>query len=172
MDLSAFHARYTDPRGQPPYDVTLMVTLLIYAYCLGIRSTRKIAAARERNLAFRTIVGDQQPNFRTMSDFRKLHLQAFADLFVEVLRIAGEMGMVKLGNLATDGTKIGADASRHKAMSFGYMNKELERLRAEIQKLLTDANQSDAEDDAAWGGQRGDELPDELKRRQDRVKED
>jgi len=170
IDLSAFHQYYAgELRGQPPFDVTMMVTLLVYAYAVGVRSSRKIAAACERNLAFRAIVGDDPPDFRTISDFRKLHLEAMAKLFVEVLRLAGALGMVKLGNLSTDGTKMGADASRHKAMSYGYMNKELERLRAEIAELLRQAEQLDAEQDAALGSRRGDELPDELQRREQRV---
>ena len=104
----------------------MMVTLLVYAYCVGVCSSRKIAAACERNLAFRAIVGDDRPDFRTISDFRKIHHAAFKPLFLEVLRLAGEMGMVKLGNLSTDGTKMEANASRHKAMSYGYMNKEID----------------------------------------------
>ena len=92
----------------------MMVTLLVFAYSVGIRSSRKIAAACERNLAFRAIVGNDRPDFRTISDFRKIHLAAFRPLFLEVLRLAGGMGMVKLGNLSTDGTKMGANASRHK----------------------------------------------------------
>ena len=136
---------------------------------MGIRSSRKIAAACERNLAFRAIVGNDRPDFRTISDFRKIHLAAFRPLFLEVLRLAGEMGMVKLGNLSTDGTKMGANASRHKAMSYGYMNKEIERLKAEIEQLLKEAEQLDAEQDAALGSRRGDELPAELKRREDRL---
>src|SRR4029077_19449775 len=103
-----------------------------YAYCVGACSSRRIAAACERNLAFRAIVGNDPPDFRTISDFRKIHRAALRPLFLEVLRVPGEMGMVKLGNLATDGTKMGANASRHKAMSYGYMNKETERLKAEI----------------------------------------
>lgn len=96
LDLSAFHQYYAgELRGQPPYDVTMMVTLLVYAYCVGVRSSRKIAAACERNLAFRAIVGEAPPDFGTISDFRKIHLAAFAKLFVEVLRLAGEMGMVR-----------------------------------------------------------------------------
>src|SRR5208337_4064517 len=149
--------------------VTMMVTLLVYAYSVGIRSSRKIAAACERNLAFRAIVGNDRPDFRTMSDFRKIHLAAFRPLFLEVLRLAGEMGMVKLGNLSTDGTKMGANASRHKAMSYGYMNKEIERLKAEIEQLLKEAEELDAEQDAALGSRRGDELPAELKRREERL---
>jgi len=126
IDLSAFHQYYAQElRGQPPFDVTMMVTLLVYAYSVGVCSSRRIAAACERNLAFRAIVGIDPPDFRTISDFRKIHLGAFRPLFLEVLRLAGEMGMVKLGNLSTDGTKMGAKASRHKAMSYGYMNKEI-----------------------------------------------
>ena len=170
IDLSAFHQYYAgELRGQPPYDVTMMVTLVVYAYCVGVRSSRKIAAACERNLAFRAIVGNKPPDFRTISDFRKIHLAAFEQLFVEVLRLAGELGMVKLGNLSTDGTKMGANASRHKAMSYAYMSKELARLRAEIKELLQQADQMDAEEDAALGSRRGDELPDELKRRHQRL---
>jgi transposase len=170
LDLSPFHQYYaSEMRGQPPFDVTMMVTLLVYAYAVGVCSSRKIAAACERNLAFRAIVGEEPPDFRTISDFRKIHQAAFRPLFLEVLRLAGAMGMVKLGNLSTDGTKMGANASRHKAMSYGYMNKDIQRLQAEIEKLLKQAEQLDAEQDAALGSRRGDELPDELKRRQDRL---
>ena len=170
LDLSAFHLHYAgELRGQPPFAVTLMATLLVYGYSVGVCSSRKIAAACERNLAFRAIVGDGPPDFRTISDFRKIHQAAFRPLFVEVLRLAGEMGMVQLGNLSTDGTKMGANASRHKAMSFGYMDKELTRLEAEVEQLLKQAEQTDAEQDAALGSRRGDELPAELKRREDRL---
>ena len=170
LDLSAFHRHYAgELRGQPPYDVTMMVTLLTYSYSVGVCSSRKIAAACERNLAFRAIVDNAPPDFRTISDFRKIHLAAFKPLFVEVLRLAGEMGLVKLGNLSTDGTKMKANASRHKAMSYGYMTKDIERLEAEIEQLLKQAEQSDAEQDAALGSRRGDELPAELKRREDRL---
>jgi transposase len=170
LDLAPFHSHYArELRGQPPFDVTMMVTLLVYAYCVGVCSSRKIAAACERNLAFRAIVGDDPPDFRTISDFRKIHTAAFRPLFLEVLRVAGEMGMVKLGNLSTDGTKMGANASRHKAMSYGYMSKEIERLEGEIERLLEQAEQLDAEQDAALGSRRGDELPDELKRREQRL---
>jgi transposase len=170
LDLAAFHRHYAaETRGQPPFDVTMMVILLVYAYSVGVCSSRKIAAACERNLAFRAIVGDTPPDFRTISDFRKIHLAAMKPLFLEVLRLAGEMGLVKLGNLSTDGTKIGANASRHKAMSYGYMKKDITRLEAEIDQLLKQAEQIDAEQDAALGSRRGDELPDELKRREDRL---
>jgi transposase len=170
LDLSPFHNRHAhELRGQPPFDVTMMVTLLVYGYGVGVCSSRKIAAACERNLAFRAIVGNDPPDFRTISDFRKIHRAALRPLFLEVLRLAGDMGMVQLGNLSTDGTKMGANASRHKAMSYGYMNKEIERLEAEIERLLQQAEQLDAEQDAALGSRRGDELPEELKRREQRL---
>jgi len=170
IDLTLFHHHYArELRGQPPFDVTMMVTLLVYAYSVGVCSSRKIAAACERNLAFRAIVGNDPPDFRTISDFRKIHAAAFRPLFLEVLRLAGELEMVKLGNLSTDGTKMGANASRHKAMSYGYMNREIDRLKAEIEQLLKQAEQLDAEQDAALGSRRGDELPDELKRREQRL---
>jgi DDE family transposase/transposase-like protein DUF772 len=143
--------------------------LLLYAYCVGVYSSRKIAQACERNLAFLAIVGDDRPDFRTISDFRKEHLQQLAALFVQVLRLAAEAGMVRLGNLAFDGSKFTGQASRHKAMSYGYMSKEEERLKAEIKALLEQADQTDAEEDAVHGSRRGDELPEELQRREDRL---
>jgi transposase len=170
LDLSAFYEYYsTDGRGQPPYSVEMMGTLLVYSYSVGVFSSRKIAAACERNLAFLAIVGGERPDFRTISEFRKHHQAVMRPLFIEVLRLAGELGMVKLGNLSTDGTKIEANASRHKAMSYGYMFKELARLEQEIEQLLAQADRVDAEQDAALGSRRGDELPDELKRRQERL---
>lgn len=170
LDLGAFHQYYArDLRGQPPFDVTMMVTLLVYAYSVGVCSSRRIAAACERNLAFRAIVGNDPPDFRTISDFRKIHRAALRPLFVEVLRVAGEMGLVKLGNLSTDGTKMKANASLHKAMSYGYMTKEIERLEKEVEELLQRADAIDAEQDAALGSRRGDELPEELKRREERL---
>jgi transposase len=170
LDLSRFYAAYEDEtRGAPPFDPQMMVCLLLYAYCVGVFSSRKIAQACERNLAFIAIVGAERPDFRTISDFRKLHLETFCAVFVEVLRIAGEAGLVKLGNVSTDGPKLQGNASRHKAMSYGYMKKEVERLREEIEALVTQAYQQDAQDDAALGSRRGDELPAELARREDRL---
>jgi transposase len=170
LDLRPFYAPYEEERrGAPPFDPALLVCLLLYAYCIGVYSSRKIAAACERNLAFLAIVGDDRPDFRTISDFRKLHLEAFTDTFTQVLRLAKEAGLVHLGALATDGTKMAGNASRHKAMSYGYMAKEVERLRAEIAALLQQAHNQDAADDAALGSRRGDELPAELQRREDRL---
>ena len=170
LDLSRCYTPYeAEPRGAPPFAPPMMVCLLLYAYCVGVLSSRKIAQAGERNLAFLAIVGEDRPDFRTISDFRKLHLEAFCDVFVQVLRIAGEAGLVKLGNVATDGTKLQGNASRHKAMSYGYMKQAVERLREAIEALVTQAYQQDAEDDAALGRRRGDELPAELARRADRL---
>ena len=170
LDLRRFYAPYEhETRGAPPFDPAMMVCLLLYAYCVGVFSSRKIALACERNLAFMAIVGQDRPDFRTISDFRKLHLEAFKDVFVQVVRLAGEAGLVKLGNVSTDGTKIQGNASRHKAMSYGYMQKEVERLREDIEALVTQAYQQDEADDAALGSRRGDELPAELARREERL---
>jgi len=170
LELSRFYAPYEhDTRGAPPYDPAMMVCLLLYAYCVGVFSSRKIALACERNLAFLAIVGQDRPDFRTISDFRKLHLEAFKDVLVQVVRLAAEAGLVQLGNVATDGTKIQGNASRHKAMSYGYMKKAVERLREDIEALVTQAYQQDEADDAALGSRRGDELPAELARREDRL---
>src|SRR6266705_253780 len=153
----------------PPLDPAMMVCLLLYAYCVGVFSSRKIALACERHLAFLAIVGTERPDFRTLSDFRQQHLEAFTDVCVHVVRLAGEAGLVKLGNVSTDGTKIQGNASRHKAMRYGYMQKEVERLREEIETLVTAAYQQDEAEEAALGSRRGDELPAELARREDRV---
>jgi len=170
LDLRRFYAPDEDEtRGAPPFDPQMMVCLLLYAYGVGVFSSRKIAQACERNLAFLAIVGEDRPDFRTISDFRPLHLGAFCDGFVPVLRIAGESGVVKLGNVSTDGTKLQGNASRHKAMSYGYMKKEVERLREDIEALVTQAYQQDAAAEAALGSRRGDELPAELARRADRL---
>jgi transposase len=170
LDLSPFYAYYEDEtRGAPPFDPSMMVTVLLYSYCVGVFSSRKIAAACERNLAFMAIVGTDRPDFRTISDFRKIHLEALCDLFTKVLRLAGELGMVKLGNISIDGSKFKVNASRHKSMSYGYMEKEVERLRREIAELLQRAEKTDAEQDASLGSRRGDELPEQLKRREDRL---
>jgi transposase len=170
LDLALIHAVYQDEtRGAPPFDPAMMVCLLLYAYCVGVFSSRKIAHACQRNLAFLAIVGSERPDFRTISLFRKNHLDAFADVFVQVLRLARAAGLVRLGTIAVDGTKVQGNASRHKAMSYGYMTQEETRLRAEIDTLLKQAQEVDAADDAALGARRGDELPEELRRRQDRL---
>jgi transposase len=170
LDLHQIYAVYeAETRGAPPFDPRMMTCLVLYAYAVGVFSSRKIAAACERNLAFLAIVGDDRPDFRTVSDFRKLHLDALADLFTQVLKLAHALGLVQLGAWATDGSKFPGNASRHKAMSYGYMNKEEARLQAEVAALLRQAQQTDAAEDAALGCRRGDELPAELQFREQRL---
>ena len=120
LNLRRFYAPYeTETRGAPPFDPAMMVCLLLYAYCVGVFSSRKMALACERNLAFMAIVGQERPDFRTISDFRKQHLEAFKEVFVQVVRLASEAGLVTLGTVSTDGTTIQGHASRHTAMSDG-----------------------------------------------------
>jgi transposase len=167
LDLRPIYAPYEDQlRGAPPFDPRMMTCLLLYSYAVGVYSSRKMATACERNLAFLAIVGEDRPDFRTISDFRKLHLDSFADLFIRVLELAHAAGLVQLGLWATDGSKIPGNASRHKAMSYGYMNKERERLKGEIAALV---QQADEAEDAALGSCRGDELPAELHFREQRL---
>ena len=147
-----------------------MLVLLLYSYCIGVFSSRKIAARCETDVAFRVIVGDNIPDFRTISEYRRRHLAEFQHLFVEVLRLCRESGLLKVGRLALDGTKIKANASRHKAMSYDRMVAEEKRLQAEIDELLKQAQAADDAEDAELGrDNRGDELPDELSRRESRL---
>lgn len=170
LDLGAIYAPYEDQlRGAPPYDPRMMTCLWLYAYAVGVFSSRKLAAACERNLAFLALVGDDRPDFRTLSDFRKTHLDALAGLFTQVLELAQAAGLIQLGAWATDGSKFPGNASRHKAMSYGHLKKEQERLQAEIAELLRQAQDTDAQEDAVLGARRGDELPAELQFRAQRL---
>ncbi len=170
LNLAAITRVYEQSdRGFPPFHPRMMACLLIYSYSVGVRSSRQIAQRCERDAAFRVIVGTDIPDFRTISLFRKTHLQAFADLFVQVVQIAREAGLVKLGHLSLDGTKIKANASRHKAMSYGRMKQDEARLKQEIKDLLAQAQATDQEEDGRYGKSRGDELPKELSRRHDRL---
>ncbi|NIP22924.1 MAG: IS5/IS1182 family transposase, partial [Phycisphaerae bacterium] len=172
LDISAITQKYEqEKRGYPPYNPRMMVALLFYAYCRGIFSSRKIMQACEERLTFRVIAGDDIPNFRTISDFRKQHLKALEDLFVQVLQLCQKAGLVKLGHIALDGTKVKANASRHKAMSYGRMKQEEKRLKEEIHQLLSEAEAVDQQEDKEYGSdRRGDELPKELARRESRLK--
>lgn len=171
MDLSAITGKYEkEDRGAPPYHPRMMVTLLLYSYCMGVYSSRRIQKRCERDAAYRVIVGDDVPDFRTISDFRKLHLSELQGLFVEVLKLCAAAGLVKVGLVSLDGAKVKANASRHKAMSYEYMQKEEERLHKEIAELLAKAKSADESDDALHGSdKRGDELPAELSRRKTRL---
>jgi len=172
LDISAITQKYEqEERGFPPYNPRMMVALLFYAYCRGIFSSRKIMQACEERLTFRVIAGDDIPNFRTISDFRKQHLKAVEDLFVQVLQLCQKAGLVKLGHIALDGTKVKANASRHKAMSYGRIKQEEKRLKEEIHQLLSEAEAVDQQEDKEYGSdRRGDELPKELARRESRLK--
>jgi len=170
MDLSPFFERYKNSlTGQPPFHPRMMVTLLLYSYCSGVFSSRKIQSRCEVDVAFRVIVGDDIPDFRTISDFRKDNLDHMQSLFVQTLQVCAEAGLVKLGRVALDGAKIKANASRHKAMSYDRMKEEEARLQKEIADLLAKADAADSGDNDQFGDRHGDELPDELARRESRL---
>jgi transposase len=171
LDLSPIFAHHErELRGQPPYHPRMMVTLLLYCYATGTRSSRKIMRRCQTDVACRVIVGDDTPDFRTVSDFRKTHLARLEALFVEVLKLCALSGLARVGTIALDGTKVRANASRHKAMSYDRMKEEQRRLKEEIAKLLAEAQAADEAEDAAHGpDRRGDELPAELARRQSRL---
>ncbi len=171
LNLSAITRKYEkEDRGFPPYHPRMMVTLLLYSYCVGVYSSRRIQKRCERDAAYRVLVGEDVPNFRTISDFRKLHLPELQGLFVEVLKLCAQAGLAKVGLVSLDGAKVKANASRHKAMSYEYMQKEEQRLRKEIAQLLAKAKSADEAEDALHGpDQRGDELPEELARRETRL---
>jgi transposase len=171
LDLSAILGQYErEERGYPPYHPRMMTTLLLYSYTQGVFSSRRIMQRCQRDAAWRVIVQEDVPDFRTISDFRKQHLKELEGLFVQVLRLCQRAGLVKLGHVALDGTKIRANASRHKAMSYGRMKEEEARLRQEIRQLLSQAQAADEGEDQAYGpDRRGDELPEALARRQSRL---
>ena len=171
VDLSAIYNVYSRCRaGQPPYDPRMMTSLLLYAYCVGVPSSRKIEAATYNQIPFRVLTADQHPDHDTIADFRKTHLKALAGLFVDVLRLCQKAGLARLGHISLDGTKVKANASKHKAMSYGRMEKTIQQLEAEVQQLLEEAQAVDENEDAKYGkGKRIDEIPQELQRRQERI---
>ncbi|MBM3539768.1 MAG: IS1182 family transposase [Alphaproteobacteria bacterium] len=160
LDLSAISGRYTSVLGQPPFDPRLMTALLLHGYASGLYSSRRIAKAALERADFMMIVAGDPPDFRTISEFRKRHLTALAALFVQVLKLAEKAGLVKLGHVALDGTKIRANASKHKAMSYDRMTKREAELKAEVDRWLKAAAAADAEEDRLHGTKRGDEMPD------------
>jgi len=159
LDLSAIEASYASGLGQPPFDPRLMTALLLHGYASGLYSSRRLARASVERADFMMIVAGDPPDFRTISEFRRRHLEALAGLFVQVLRLAEVAGLVKLGHVALDGTKIKANASKHKAMSYERMKKREAELKAEVDRWLEAAEAADAEEDKLYGGKRGDELP-------------
>jgi transposase len=170
LDLSAIVGSYDVDRGQPPYHPGMMVALLLYGYSRGVYSSRRLAQACEERVDFMAVTGLNRPDFRTISDFRLRHLAALSDLFVQVLQLCQSAGLVKLGHVAVDGTKLKANASRHKAMSYGRMKQSEPKLAAEVEAWLKAAAAQDAADDAEYGAElRGDETPDWMADKQKRL---
>ena len=156
--------------GQPPFHPKVMTALLLYAYCNGAPSSRRIARLCERDIGYRVVSADQQPNFRTISEFRRIHLKALKGLFVQALRLAQEAGLVKMGHVALDGTKIKANASKRKAMSYARMCEKEADCARQVEELLRRAEETDAAEDREYGPLvRGDELPEELRFREKRL---
>jgi len=171
LDISAIMIRYQEEKGYPPYHPAMMVKVLLYAYCIGVPSSRKIEKRLCEDIAFRVLAANNTPDFRTISDFRKDHLKALAGLFLQVLKLCQKAGLVKLGHVALDGTKIKANASKHKAMSYKRMKEEEARLETEVAALMKKAEAVDEEEDCRYGkDKRGDELPKELAFRESRLK--
>jgi transposase len=172
FDLSAIEATYEDElRGGPPYHPAMMVKVLLYGYCTGVYASRRIAKRVQEDVAFRVLAAGNAPDFRTISEFRRRHLEVLSGLFKQVLEVAQDAGLVKLGHVALDGTKIRANASKHKAMSYDRVCKEEPRLAAEVAEMFRRAEEADAADDAQYGPDRsGDELPEELRHRESRLK--
>jgi transposase len=170
LDLSRIHAAYRDGRGAPPYDPRLMVRILLYGYTTGVRSSRKLEAACVDVVAFRWLAAGTAPDYRSIARFRKRHLSALGHLFVQALALCQAAGMVKLGQVALDGTKLRANASRRKAMSYARMSEKEKILAAEVSDLLAEAEATDRAEDAQYGkNRRGDELPEQLRRRETRL---
>jgi transposase len=172
LDLSAIESYYEqEERGYPPYHPRMMIKILVYGYCVGVFSSRKLQKRLQEDVAFRILAAGNEPDFRTISDFRKLHLEALEGLFRQVLRMALELGALKLGRVAIDGSKLKANASKHKAMSYRRMREEEKRLREQVRRLFEQAEAVDAAEDAEYGpNRRGDELPAELARREERLR--
>lgn len=171
LDLSAFYARYEgDGRRRAPFEPVMMVKVLVYAYASGVFSSRKMAQKLKEDVAFRVLGANNFPAHRTLREFRQLHLQELSELFVKVVKLAREAGLVKLGRLGVDGTKLRANASKRKAMSYKRMRQEEARLKQEIDELLSQAEQRDRAEDREHGDRQGDELPEQLKRRSERLK--
>jgi transposase len=172
LDLSAIMSVYEDEeRGYPPYHPVMLTKVLVYGYCVGVFSSRKIQRRLVEDVAFRVLAAGNTPDFRTIADFRKTHLTALKGLFEQVLQVARDLGTLRVGRVALDGSKVKANASKHKAMSYGRMREKRAQLRDEVQQLLAQAEAVDAAEDAEYGpDRRGDELPAELQRRESRLK--
>jgi len=171
LDLSEIEDAYSEERGYPPYHPCMMVKLLMYGYCTGTHSSRRIAAKLKDSVAFRVLAAGNEPDFRTINDFRKRHGAALKRMFDQVLQVCREAGLVKLGRVAIDGTKIKANASKHKAMSYSRMKEKETAIQREVREMFDRADKIDREEDRLYGpDRRGDELPAELATREGRLK--
>ena len=171
LDLSEILSAYEEERGYPPYHPALMVAVLLYGYCVGLYSSRRIARALGERVDFMAVAGRETPDFRTISEFRRRHLVALGRLFPQVLELCREAGLVRLGHVSLDGTKIKANASKHKAMSYGRMKDQERKLREQVAGWLAKAEAADREEDQEFGpDRRGDELPDWVKDKEQRRK--
>lgn len=170
LDLAPILAAHDEPRGMPPYHPALMLKVLLYGYATGVRSSRKLEARLANDVGFMFLAGQARPDHKTISSFRHRHLAAFSALFLDILRLCQEAGLVKLGRVALDGTKVKANASRHKAMSYARMTEREAQLAAQVKAILDEAEAVDAAEDALFGDARGDELPPELRTREGRLK--
>lgn len=169
MDLAPFLAAHDEPRGMPPYHPRMMLKVLLYGYASGVTSSRRIEERLAYDVNFMFLAGQARPDHKTIAEFRRRHLATFEGLFLTALRLCQAAGLAKLGRVAIDGTKLKANASRHKAMSYGRMAEGEAVLRAEVQAILDEAEAIDAAEDARYGDARGDELPPELRRRETRL---
>ena len=169
LDLSKILDEYDEERGYPPFHPAMMTAVLLYAYSQGIYSSRRIARAVQTRVDFMALTARQEPDFRTIARFRARHLAALAGLFEQVLRLCQRAGMVALGHVALDGTKVKANASKHKAMSYDRMKKSEQELAAEVKRWFAKAEELDAAEDREYGDRRGDELPEWVKNKQKRL---
>ena len=172
LDLSEIEGLYEDEeRGQPPYHPRMMTKVLLYGYCVGVFSSRRIQKCLVEDVGFRVLAAGNSPDFRTLSDFRKIHREVLQGLFEQVLHVALKAGAMRLGRVAVDGSKVKANASKHKAMSYGHMKEKERELKEEVRRLLSEADRQDEAEDARYGrDRRGEELPEELRRRESRLK--
>jgi transposase len=171
FDLAPFLAAHVEPRGMPPYHPAMMLKVLLYGYATGVRSSRKLEERLKRDVDFMYLAGQARPDHKTISEFRRRHLATFEALFLDILQLCQEAGLVKLGRVALDGTKVKADASKHKAMSYGRMDEREAALRAEVRRILEEAEAIDRAEDELYGEDaRGDELPPALRTREGRLR--
>jgi len=170
MDLAPFLAAHDEPRGMPPYHPAMMLKVLLYGYATGVRSSRKLEERLRSDVGFMFLAGGSRPGHKAIGEFRRRHLEAFGALFLDILLLCQEAGLVKLGRVALDGTKVKADASKHKAMSYGRMDEREAVLEAEVARILEEAEAVDAVEDARYGDARGDELPKALRTREGRLR--